>query len=130
MTVPTQQNSAMEQLIQQLGGCVETALEPREGASYDRLKVSSLPDAVIRVQKDTQVGEVLKIANEFTIPVTTRGAGSSLTGGATPIKGGWVLDLSGLNHLQIDEANQVAHCGPGVVVAHLQAEAAKDHLFY
>jgi FAD/FMN-containing dehydrogenase len=76
MTVPTQQNSAMEQLIQQLGACVETALEPREGASYDGLKVSSLPDAVIRVQKDTQVGEVLKIANEFTIPVTTRGAGS------------------------------------------------------
>jgi len=130
MTVPTHQNSAMEQLIQQLGACVETALEPREGASYDGLKVSSLPDAVIRVKKDTQVGEVLKIANEFTLPVTTRGAGSSLTGGATPIKGGWVLDLSGLNHLQIDEANQVAHCGPGVVVAQLQAEAAKDHLFY
>jgi glycolate oxidase len=38
--------------------------------------------------------------------------------------------LSGLNQLEIDERNQVAHCGPGVVVAELQAEAAKDGLFY
>ena len=76
------------------------------------------------------VGMALKIANEYSIPVTTRGAGSSLTGGATPIQGGWVLDLSGLNNLTVDQKNQVARCGPGVVIADLQAEAAKDGLLY
>ena len=78
--------------------------QAREDASYDGLKVSFLPDAVIRVNKAEQVGDVMRIANEHAIPVTTRGAGSSLTGGATPIAGGWVLGLSKLNHLKIHPA--------------------------
>ena len=130
MTDPSNPQAALEQLHEQLGDCVETSFEQREDHSYDGLKISCLPDAVIRVKEDSQVGMALKIANEYSIPVTTRGAGSSLTGGATPIQGGWVLDLSGLNNLTVDQKNQVARCGPGVVIADLQAEAAKDGLFY
>ncbi|MGA0903855.1 MAG: FAD-binding oxidoreductase [Opitutales bacterium] len=130
MTDPSNPQAALEQLHEQLGDCVETSFEQREDHSYDGLKISCLPDAVIRVTEDSQVGMALKIANEYSIPVTTRGAGSSLTGGATPIQGGWVLDLSGLNNLTVDQKNQVARCGPGVVIADLQAEAAKDGLFY
>jgi glycolate oxidase len=112
---------ASSKLVELLGDRVEWGEQAREDASYDGLKVSFLPDAVIRVNKAEQVGDVLRIANEYAIPVTTRGAGSSLTGGATPIAGGWVLDLSKLNHLEIDENNQLARCGPGVVVADLQS---------
>ena len=121
---------ASSKLVELLGDCVEGGEQAREGASYDGLKVSFLPDAVIRVNMAEQVGDVLRIANEHAIPVTTRGAGSSLTGGATPIAGGWVLDLSKLNHLKIDENNQLARCGPGVVVADLQSLAAESGLFY
>ncbi|MEK9773081.1 MAG: FAD-linked oxidase C-terminal domain-containing protein [Opitutae bacterium] len=120
----------LEQLREQLGGCVETACEKREDASYDGLKISFLPEAVIQVQEADQVGRVLAIANRFCVPVTARGAGSSLTGGATPIRGGWVLDVSRLNDLEIDEENQLARCGPGVLVADLQAAAAQLGLFY
>ncbi len=129
-TDSTSGQNALGQLCEQLGACVETAYEQREDHSYDGLKISSLPDAVIRVKEAVQVGKVLKIANQYGIPVTTRGAGSSLTGGATPIRGGWVLDLSLLDHLEIDEENQLARCGPGVVVAELQAKAAETGLFY
>ena len=103
MTESTSGHSAIEQLCEQLGDCVETSFGQREDYSYDGLKISSLPDAVIRVKQAEQVGTVLKIANQYCIPVTTRGAGSSLTGGSTPIRGGWVLDLSQLNHFEIDE---------------------------
>ena len=130
MTESTSGHSAIEQLREQLGDCVETSFGQREDYSYDGLKISSLPDAVIRVKEAAQVGRVLKIANQYGIAVTTRGAGSSLTGGATPIQGGWVLDLSQLNHFEIDEENQLARCGPGVVVADLQAAAAEQDLFY
>jgi glycolate oxidase len=130
MTESTSGHSAIEQLCEQLGDCVETSFEHREDYSYDGLKISSLPDAVIQVKEAAQVGTVLKIANQYCIPITTRGAGSSLTGGATPIQGGWVLDLSQLNHFEIDEENQLARCGPGVVVADLQAAAAEQDLFY
>tara|TARA_B100002019_G_scaffold126109_1_gene108586 strand:- start:6004 stop:7467 length:1464 start_codon:yes stop_codon:yes gene_type:complete len=130
MTESNSGYSAINQLCEQLGDCVETSSEQREDYSYDGLKISSLPDAVIRVNEAEQVGTVLKIANQLGIPVTTRGAGSSLTGGSTPIRGGWVLDLSQLNHFEIDEENQIASCGPGVVVADLQAVAAEKGLFY
>jgi len=130
MTAPSNQQTALEQLNELLGDCVETGFADREEASYDGLKISCLPDAVIRIKEESQVGMVLKIANEHGIAVTTRGTGSSLTGGATPIRGGWVLDLSGLNQLEIDQINQVAYCGPGVVVGELQADAAKEGLFY
>ena len=99
-------------------------------ASYDGLKVQGNASACIEVDDSKQVGEVLKLANEFQVPVTTKGAGSSLTGGATPIEGGWVLDLSKLNHLELDVKNRVARCGPGVVVSNLQSEAEKLGLFY
>jgi len=130
MTESTSGHPAIEQLCKQLGDCVETSFEQREDYSYDGLKISSVPDAVIQIKESAQVGTVLKIANQYGIPVTTRGAGSSLTGGATPIQGGWVLDLSQLNHFEIDEENQLARCGPGVVVADLQAAAAQQDLFY
>ena len=130
MTESTSGHSAITQLCEKLGGCVETSYEQREGASYDGLKISSLPDAVIRVEHADQVEAVLKTANQYGIPVTTRGAGSSLTGGATPIQGGWVLDLSKLNHFDIDDENQLARCGPGVLVADLQAAATEKNLFY
>ena len=130
MTESNSGYSAINQLCEQLGDCVETSSEQREDYSYDGLKISSLPDAVIRVKQAEQVGTVLKIANQYCIPVTTRGAGSSLTGGSTPIRGGWVLDLSQLNHFEIDEENQLARCEPGVVVADLQAVAAEKDLFY
>ena len=130
MTESTSGHSAIEQLCEQLGDCVETSFGQREDYSYDGLKISSLPDAVIRVKEAAQVGTVLKIANQYGIAVTTRGTGSSLTGGATPIQGGWVLDLSQLNHFEIDDENQLARCDPGVVVADLQAAAAEQDLFY
>ena len=73
---------------------------------------------------------MLKLANQFSIPVTSRGTGSSLTGGATPYHGGWVLDLSSLAHMDVDSTNMLARCGPGVVVGDLQAKVDEYGLFY
>ena len=67
---------------------VKTSDDELYRASYDGLKVSCKPQALIKVQNEREVGEVLRLANEFSIPVTSRGTGSSLTGGATPVHGG------------------------------------------
>ena len=68
---------------------------------------------MIKPNHHSQVGVALEIAHQFSVPVTTRGAGSSLTGGATPLHAGWVLDLSSLNKIEIDEGNMIARCGAG-----------------
>ena len=117
-------------LQEKLGDRVMTESSELFHASYDGLKIQGNASACIEVDHAKQVGEVLKLAHEFQVPVTTKGAGSSLTGGATPIQGGWVLDLSKLNHLELDKKNRIARCGPGVVVSNLQSEADKFGLFY
>ena len=121
---------ALDALKQKLGDCVHTQDDELYGVSYDGLKVRGSPEALIKVHQTKEVGDVLKLANEFRIPVTCRGTGSSLTGGATPFQGGWVLDLSKLSSIDIDPANMLARCGPGAVVGDLQKKVAEHGLFY
>ena len=63
-----------------LGDRVKTESSELFHASYDGLKIQGSTSACIEVDHSKQVGEVLKLANEFQVPVTTKGAGSSLTG--------------------------------------------------
>jgi glycolate oxidase len=62
--------------------------------------------------------------------VTCRGAGSSATGAAVPLRGGWVLDLSALDAISIDPVNRVAEVGAGTLTSNLQAKAESLGLFY
>ncbi|MCR3884978.1 MAG: FAD-binding protein, partial [Methanothrix sp.] len=58
------------------------------------------------------------------------GAGTGLAGGAVPLRGGIVLDLSGMNRiLEMDLANLAVVVEPGVVQARLN-EALKPHGFF
>lgn len=121
---------ALSVLREKLGSRVQTSRDQLYPVSYDGLKVSGNPQALIVIAHEKEVGEVLKLANEFSVPVTSRGAGSSLTGGATPLHGGWVLDMSELSSIEIDSTNMLARCGPGVVVAELQKKVNEYGLFY
>ena len=108
--------NALHALQEKLGSRIKTSPEILYAVSYDGLKISGNPQALIEIEDHHEVGEVLKLANQFSIPVTSRGTGSSLTGGATPYYGGWVLDLSRLAKLEVDPTNMLVRCGPGVVV--------------
>ncbi len=125
-----QQQTAYRALVRKLPGIAYTDDESRFRASVDNLRLSFLPDVVIRVKEASQVGEVLKLANRYTVPVTPRGAGSSATGSAVPLHGGWVLDLSDLNSIEIDVVGRIATIGPGVITADLQAAVEDKGLFF
>jgi len=89
------------------------------------------PDVVVRVTTSEQVSEVLKLANRERIPVTPRGAGSGLAGGAVPVQGGIVLSCEKMNRiLEIDTVNLVAVVEPGVVTNDLCKQVAEEGLFY
>lgn len=99
--------------------------------SYDATKQRSIPDIVIRPASAQEISGILKIANKNLIPVYPRGAASGLTGGAVPLHGGIVLDVTRMNHiLEIDEANLTATIEPGVVIADFQSEVEKRGLLY
>lgn len=120
----------MKALREHLGDCVLEDKASCFRASLDNLRLSSLPRAVISIKEAADVGVVLKLATKYGVPVTTRGAGSSATGSAVPIKGGWVLDLSGLDQIEIEPVARIASVGAGAVTANLQEQAEARGLFF
>lgn len=92
---------------------------------------SRVPDAVVLPHNTEEVAKVMKYAFEHEIPVTPRGAGSGLSGGCTPVKGGIVMDMKRLNHiLEIDKSNMTAEVEAGVVLDRFQNKLEKHRLFY
>lgn len=98
--------------------------------SFDATRISQLPSAVIMPQQLSDVGIVLKLANEYKIAVTVRGGGTSLTGSTIPERGGWVLDLSNFKALTINAAAGMADVEPGVTIAELQTAATAEGWMY
>ncbi|HON73431.1 MAG TPA: FAD-binding oxidoreductase, partial [bacterium] len=90
-----------------------------------------MPEVVIRAENTEEISKVLKLANENLIPVTPRGAGSGVVGGAVPVYGGILLSLEKMNQiLEIDKVNLVAMAEPGVVTNDLCKKVAEEGLFY
>ena len=89
------------------------------------------PEVVVFPENTHQVSELLKYCNQWLIPVTTRGAGTSLSGGALPVCGGVVLSTRKLNRiLKIDTENFQAIVEPGVINYELQKALESYGLFY
>ncbi len=77
------------------------------------------------------VSEIMKIASRERIPVTPRGAGTGLSGGALPVHGGIVMSFEKMNKIiEIDEANLTVTTEPGVVTAEISRAAAARGLLY
>lgn len=77
------------------------------------------------------VAGVLAVCNKYAVPVTTRGAGTGLSGGALPVHSGLVLDTRKLNRiLNIDTDNLQATVEPGVVTQVFQEAVQAVGLYY
>jgi len=89
------------------------------------------PEAVVRVASAEQVSAVLRLAQRERVPVTPRGAGYGLSGGAVPVLGGIVLSLEKMNRiLEIDKANLMVTVEPGVITANIHRAVEAEGLFY
>ena len=73
------------------------------------------PLAVVLPNNVAQIKKVLEICRKNNTPIVTRGAGTGLSGGATPLEDSVVLGLSKLTQIiSIDEENKIAVVEPGV----------------
>jgi len=78
-----------------------------------------------------EVELVLRLCAEHRVPVTPRGAGTGMTGGALPVRGGVVLSTERMTKiLEIDPEDLVAVVEPGVITGDLQAAVEAAGLFY
>ncbi len=89
------------------------------------------PDVIIKPRTAEEISEVLKICNRYKIPVTPRGAGTGLSGGALPHLGGVLLSIERLNSIiNIDERNLQVTAEAGVITEVLQNALKEKGLFY
>lgn len=90
-----------------------------------------LPDVVIKPGTAEEISAILKICNQHKIPVTPRGAGTGLSGGALPHLGGVLLSVERLNKIiHIDERNLQVTTESGVITEVLQNALKEKGLFY
>ena len=90
-----------------------------------------LPEVVLQPGNTQDVSNILKYCNEHSIPVTPRGAGTGLSGGALPVWGGVALDMKRFNKiLHVDKRNFQVTTEPSVITQELQEHLKAEGLFY
>ena len=94
-------------------------------------KLHYAPQVVVKPRTAEEISKLLILCNQHLIPVTPRGAGTGLTGGALPHLGGLVISMERFNSiLAIDERNLQVTTEPGVITEVLQNTVKEKGLFY
>nr|MDA8244511.1 FAD-binding protein [Elusimicrobiota bacterium] len=99
--------------------------------SYDAGMARARPEVVIDISAGSQVAPVVKLLHGAGIPYLPRLAGTNLSGGTIPLKGGAILNLARLKRIhRIDTVAKVAVVEPGVVNMELQKALEPFGFFY
>lgn len=103
-----------------------------EDFSHDELAgIRHMPEVLVEPVSTEEVAAVMRYASEKHIPVTPRGQGTGLVGGAVPLHGGIVLNLCRMNHiLELDEENLTLTVEPGVILMDIYAFVEGRDLYY
>ncbi len=105
-----------------------------EAYSHDEVaeeEYAHMPDVAVRPGSAEEIARIVRLANRERIPVTPRGAGSGLSGGAVPLSGGIVLLFERMNRLlEIDADNLIAVVEPGLVTNDINTQLADYHLTF
>jgi glycolate oxidase len=89
------------------------------------------PEVAVKPKSPEEISALMKLCNEKLIPVTIRGAGTGLSGGALPIKGGLLISMERFDHiLNVDEENLQATVEPGVITETFMDAVAEKGLLY
>jgi len=89
------------------------------------------PDVVVRVKNADEVEKIVSLANEHSIPIVARGAGTGLSGQAVPIEGGILLDMTAMNRIkEIHIEDLYCVVEPGVIYGKLNEALAEYGFFF
>jgi glycolate oxidase len=98
---------------------------------YDGSVDKHLPEVVVFPTTAEQVADIVRYCNREKLYYTARGAGTGLSGGSIPVRGGVLITFTRMNKiLEIDADNLRAVVQPGVVNLHLSQALAPHGLYY
>jgi glycolate oxidase subunit GlcD len=93
--------------------------------------IRRVPDLVVLPRDTRETASCLRLLHEHGVPVVARGAGTGLSGGATPVEGGVVIATSRMRDvLEVDAVDRFARVQAGVINADLTVACARHGLFY
>ncbi|MFW6253172.1 MAG: FAD-binding oxidoreductase, partial [bacterium] len=125
--------SAMEGIV---GSEAVLGSEAKGFARYDRdqshdIRYRHAPDVVVFPSTTGEVAAILRYAHEHACPVTPRGGGTGLSGGAVPLRGGVCLAFERMKRIiDLDLENLTVTVQPGLVTADLDRTLAPHGLFF
>jgi glycolate oxidase len=133
VSVPARQFLEYLQAFKDIAGNqnVYTDEESLDNYAHDETEnLHFLPDIVVKPRTAEEISAIMKICNQHKIPVTPRGAGTGLSGGALPQLGGVLISFERMNSYVIDERNLQVTTEPGVITEVLQNAVKEKGLFY
>ncbi len=120
-------------MIRAVSDHVATGADINPDYARDEMPIygTRMPELAVQPRSTEEVAGVMKICYEHNIPVTPRGAGTGLAGGAVPLCGGVVMDLTKMNRiLGYDLENFVVDIEAGVLLADLAADCLTKGMMY
>jgi glycolate oxidase len=120
--------------LEEAVGSEHTITEPEQLRVYECDGLTghrAVPQAVVLPASTEEVQAVVRACHRERVPFVARGAGTGLSGGATPVAGGIVVSLARMNRiLEIDLASQRVVVEPGVANLDVTRAVAGERFFY
>ncbi|MFI5453285.1 FAD-binding oxidoreductase [Pedobacter sp. UC225_61] len=130
----TKINSAILAEIENAIGAANVFVDNESLANYAHDETEDLkyfPEVVVKPNDTASVSALLKICNQYHVPVTPRGGGTGLSGAALPIFGGVLLSMEKFKAIiDIDTENLQATVEPGVITEEFMNAVAEKGLLY
>jgi glycolate oxidase len=121
-------------LIKEAVGLGNVFLDEESLANYAHDETEDLkfyPEVVVKPLDTNAVSALLKVCNEHHVPVTPRGGGTGLSGGALPLYGGVLLSMEKFKKvIDIDTENLQATVEPGVITQEFMDAVGEQGLRY
>jgi glycolate oxidase len=90
-----------------------------------------IPELVVLPESTEEVQTIVRACHRERVPFVARGAGTGLSGGATPVAGGVVISLARMNHiLEVDLESQRVVVEPGVTNLDVTRAVADAGFYY
>jgi glycolate oxidase len=102
--------------------------------SHDEIALKefyTLPEFVVKPNNVEEVSEILKICNEFKMPVYPRGGGTGLSGGCIPVLGGIVISFENMKRvIEIDKDNFTITVESGLTLKEFYDVCKENNMFF
>lgn len=130
----TKITSELLELIKAAVGAENVFLDEESLSTYSHDETEDLkyhPEVVVKPRDTAAVAALLKLCNAHHVPVTPRGGGTGLSGGALPVFGGVLLSMEKFKAIiDIDTENLQAIVEPGVITEEFMNAVAEKGLLY